>query len=156
MSIATTVTRACEGAGIHFDVHRHAHTAFSQATAQEAHVPGDRLAKAVLLQDENGPVMAVLPATHAVDLNRVSELLGRDLELMREQRLSTVFDDCEPGAVPATGPAYHVTTVVSDALVGEAVFFFEGGAHENLVRVLGADFRHLMKDAKLGCISHHV
>lgn len=156
MSVATTVTRACEGAGIKFDVQHHAHTAYSQATAHEAHVPGDRVAKAVLLQDENGPVMAVLPATHRLDMDLVSELLGRQLELMKEQRLSRVFDDCEPGAVPATGPAYDVATVVSDVLADEAEVWFEGGDHENLVHVLGADFRHLMKDAKLGRISHHI
>ena len=110
----------------------------------------------LLLQDARGPVMAVLPATHALDVKRVSELLGRDLELMAEQRLSTLFEDCEPGAVPATGPAYQVPTVVSEVLVDEREIWFEAGDHENLVHVLGADFRHLMKDAKLGHISHHV
>ena len=47
--------------GIDYEVHAHPRTFDSAHTAEASHVPGDRLAKAVMLEDEQGYLMAVLP-----------------------------------------------------------------------------------------------
>lgn len=155
MGIAATIGQACAAAHIGYDVRTHAPSLFSQQTAQAAHVPGDKLAKAILFEDQAGAVMAVVPATHRLEIDTVNDLLGRNLKLMEEERLAEMFADCELGAVPPIGPAYNLQTVMDDCLAGLDEVWFEGGDHENIVHMAGPDFMRLMRDAKLGRISHH-
>src|SRR5258705_11222090 len=81
-------------------------------TAELAHVPGDRLAKSVILEDDDGFVMAVLPSTCHIRLGRLSRELNRRLRLAMENELPKLFGDCELGAIPPVGPAYRGSTVM--------------------------------------------
>jgi hypothetical protein len=54
MAVAATVKEFLEQRGVPYDVVHHTHTPSSLRTAEAAHIPGDRLAKAVLLQDDRG------------------------------------------------------------------------------------------------------
>lgn len=51
MAIAYTVEKFLQTHGIPFDVLKHPHTVTSLECAEAAHLQGDRLAKAVLLED---------------------------------------------------------------------------------------------------------
>ena len=70
----------------------------------------------MLLEDERGYVMAVLPASHRVDLKKLRRKLHRKLELATEEELGEIFRDCEIGAVPPLGAAYGVPVVYDDHL----------------------------------------
>ncbi len=63
MSIAASVRSYLAGAGASYGTLLHEHTRDSMHSAQAAHVPGDRFAKCVVLEDERGFLMAVIPAT---------------------------------------------------------------------------------------------
>jgi Ala-tRNA(Pro) deacylase len=156
MSIATSVQNFLSREGIAFEVLAHDHTANSARTAQAARVPGDRLAKAVVLKDEQGYLMAVVPATHRVDLGELHRHLHRELGLATEDELPQLFVDCEPGAVPPLGRAYGIGVVLDESLVGAPDVYFEAGDHYALMRVSGRDFLKLMADAPRAAISHHV
>ena len=56
--------------------HRPAYTA--NRVAQMLHVRGKESAKTVLVRTGHGHVLAVLPATHRVDLERLRQDLGED------------------------------------------------------------------------------
>ncbi len=155
MTIAESVQNYLVRAGVHYDVVRHVHTTDSAHSAQAAHVPGDRLAKGIVLKDEQGYVIAVVPASHRVDLGAVHRQLSRPLGLVTEQELAGIFQDCEPGAVPALGAAYGIETVLDDSLVGVHDIYFEAGNHRELVHVSGSDFLKLLADTPHGKISHH-
>jgi Ala-tRNA(Pro) deacylase len=73
--------------GVKYDVVTHPHSRSSMETAQLAHVPGDRLAKSVVLEDDEGFVMAVLPSTCHIMLGRLSKELNRKLRLATENEL---------------------------------------------------------------------
>jgi len=79
-------------------------------TAAAAHMPGDRLAKTVLLEDDEGHVAAVLPTTHAVRLWDLWVKTGRHLVLAREIELRELFKDCDVGALPPVCMAYGMKT----------------------------------------------
>ena len=64
MSIAASVQDYLAREGVAYDTIAHEHTRDSAHSAQAAHVPGDRLAKCVMLEDDQGYLMAVVPATH--------------------------------------------------------------------------------------------
>jgi Ala-tRNA(Pro) deacylase len=119
-------------------------------------VPGDRLAKAVLLENEGRHMLAALPATHRLQLGRLHHELGEHVGLATEDELSGVFPDCERGAVPALGAAYGIETLLDDSLANQDDIFIEGGDHVSLVHLSGAAFRSLLGDVRHGDYSTHV
>jgi Ala-tRNA(Pro) deacylase len=155
MSMASNVRNYIDRTGIHYSVDRHPHTYTSMHTAQSAHVPGDQVAKGVLLKDSIGYLLAVVPATDRVRIGKLHEQLGRDLETASEAELEYIFSDCEKGAVPALGPAYNLQTVVDPWLCEQSDVYFEGGDHEELVHLAGADFEELLEDAAFVSCSMH-
>lgn len=146
--IAPTLRRYLNGLKVPFDVSVHARTLTAGETAKVAHVPGDALAKGVLLADDEGPVLAVLASTHHVGLERLNHALGRRLELVREDDLDGWFEDCAPGAVPITGRAYGVDVVVDTSLEVADEVFFEAGDHRHLVHVDATGFEKLMATSR--------
>jgi len=147
MSIATSVERLLTETGVKYEVIPHHHTSSSTYTAQAAHVPGERLAKCVMLEDSRGYLMAVVPATRKVDLGALHRRFGREFGLATESELAGLFADCEVGAIPPIGDAYGIDAIVDSSLVGNQDIYFEAGDHSELVHVSGADFLRLMGDA---------
>jgi Ala-tRNA(Pro) deacylase len=144
MSIPATVVDYLDKAGVTYEVIAHPHSESSLRTAEAAHVSGESLAKGVLLKDDEGYVLAVLPATHSVMVSTVQDLLDRPLETAPEMDLQVVFSDCELGAVPAIGAAYQLNTIVEESLRDQPQIYFEAGDHEELIAVSGADFELLL------------
>ena len=106
MTIAASVQDCLVREGVHYDLIAHERTQDSNHSAQAAHIPGDRLAKCVMLEDDKGFLMAVVPASHKVDLAAVRRQLNRELGLATHRELVELFKDCEPGALPPLGLAY--------------------------------------------------
>ena len=100
MGMSTRLKWFLDSRGIRYEVVPHMHTSTSRETARVAHVPADRLAKSVILEDERGYVMAIVPASCRVSLEALEVELGG-------------------GAVDGAG-----TTVDCAGLVGVAVVFF--------------------------------
>jgi Ala-tRNA(Pro) deacylase len=153
MSIAASVDDYLSRSGVPYDLVSHTRTTNSSQSAQAAHVPGSQLAKCVMLHDDSGYLMAILPATRRVDLDAIDEQLGRRLMLAREDELPAMFRDCEPGAIPPLGKAYGIDVVLDDDLLQADDVYFEGGDHRALVHVTGEGFLQLMGDAPLFRIS---
>jgi Ala-tRNA(Pro) deacylase len=156
MAIAHAVEEFLKSHHVAYDLVPHPRALSSARTAQLAHVPGDRLAKSVLLADESGYLMAVIPATHRVDLGRLHHQLHRMLGLAVEQEVAELFRDCDRGAIPAIGQPYRVATIVDDALLQQPDIYFEAGDHEALVHVSGPAFGAMMAGVPHGRFAHHV
>ena len=152
MPIAQRLKAFLEERGIHYELVSHAESADSQHSASAARVPGHQLAKAVLLEDEQGYVVAVAPACQHIHLGRVHRLLGRLIGLATEPELAKLFPDCVPGAVPPLGMVYGLPTVVDEQLFRVQEVWFEAGDHRSLVRVSGEEFTALCAEAKTACI----
>jgi len=156
MTIASRVADYLVGHDVDFEVIDHPHAATSMETAQLAHVPGDRMAKSVVLEDDQGYLLAVLPASCRVDLGELHRQTNRSLGLATEYELTALFEDCEPGAVPPLGFAYDVETIVDDSLVEQPDVYFEAGDHERLIHVSGEAFESLMGDVQHSHFSRHI
>ena len=153
MTIAPTLATYLEQAGIQPEVLTHPHSPSASRTAEASHVSGNRVAKAVLLKDETGYLLAVLPASRHLRLDAVEALTGRSLTLAAEDEIGRAFPDCEVGAVPPVGVAYGLPAVIDDSLVEESEIYLEGGDHTTLVRVTRAEFAELMQGAQAGSFS---
>lgn len=154
MTIAHTVFNYLQARHIPYDVITHAHSDSSRKAAETAHIPPERLAKAVILSDGHGFLMAVVPGNRYVSLDDLQKRLRRHLRLASESRLAPVFRDCESGAIPPLGPAYGMQTIVDDSLVGQPEVYFEAGDHCGLIRVGGEEFLVLLREAMHGQFAH--
>ena len=155
MAISKTLQRYLDGQGIQFDLMPHKHTFNSSSTAEAAHIPGDSLAKAVLLEDQQGYLMAVIPSTHRLNLAMLRNTMHRPLELATEGELTELFPDCELGAVPPVGSAFGLDSVVDQSLLNRPEIWFEAGDHEDVVHLSGGQFKNLVEDAKRARFSIH-
>ncbi len=112
--------------------------------AGSIHVSGRHVAKAVLVHTDGAYVLAVLPATHRIDLGRLSLVLGAGpVCLASEDDVIRTFGDCEPGALPPFGRLYGLRTVVDATLAGGSEFIFVGNARHEGVRMRYRDFETL-------------
>lgn len=148
MALSTTLASCLSSRNSQFDIVRHPFTLNSMATAQAAHIPGDRLAKTVLLEDESGHVAAVLPSTHHLDLAVLCEKTGRRLTMAGEDEVREVFKDCVLGAIPPVGMAYGMRTYLEDSLTRQPEVYFEAGDHEELIHMDHDAFMELMAGAE--------
>ena len=156
MTIAASVQDHLAREGVPYNIITHVHTRDSAHSAQAARVPGDQLAKCVMLEDDNGYVMAVIPTTHKVDLGAIHRELNRELGLATEREFSDLFKDCEPGAIPPLGSAYGIDVVLDHNLADAPDVYFEAGDHTSLIHVSGRDFLKLMEGWPHRHISHHI
>ena len=155
MTIAASVLEHLKHESVRYDVVEHPRTLDSAHTAQAAHIPGAILAKGTVLKDDRGYVMAIVPASRRVDLGAVHRHFGRPLGLATEGEITSLFTDCEPGAVPPLGAAYGMDCVLDDSLADAPEVFFESGDHRGLVHVSGDDFRKLVGAVEHAAISRN-
>ena len=142
---------------IAYEVVAHPHTRTSMQTAAAARVPGDRLAKGVVVEDDQGYVLAVLPSTHHLQLGVLGRQLHRhQVRLATEADLRDLFGDCELGAVPPIGAAYGLPVVVEEDLAAQPEIFFEAGDHEHLIHLTQGEFARLFANAPQGHFSRHM
>ena len=153
MGMALTMQEYLEDNHIPYDVARHSKTGSSAMTAAASHVAGSALAKGVVLKWDDSYLLAVLPASRHVDLEKVREIVGEPVELASEDEASALFPDCDTGAVPICGEAYRVACVVDQQLENGDDIYFEGGDHRTLVHVTGAQFHRLMENVPHGQFS---
>ena len=158
MKIAAKLEDYLERREIDYQLEEHPHSEYSMQTAEMAHVPGDALAKGVLVRDDDGYLMVVLPADFHIELESLRRLLGQEVSMVDEPTLAGVFDDCEPGAVPPVGMAYGIKTIWDpESSLGKLdEIFFEAGDHQTLVCMSGVQFHELMAPAERGRFSHHI
>jgi Ala-tRNA(Pro) deacylase len=156
MSIAPRLRWYLDACGVRYEVLPHPHSGTSEQTARAAHVPPEKLAKPVLLEDDRGYVMAIVPASQRLDLERLNEQLHRDLELAKEREIAALFQDCDRGAMPPVGGPYRVPTVYDDALAACSEIWFEAGDHEDVVHLSGRDFLRLLEGSLHGRFSHRL
>jgi Ala-tRNA(Pro) deacylase len=130
---------------IPFDTLIHPPAFTAQRRAKYLRVPGRQLAKSVLLAGANGYRLAVLPATHRVDTERVARELGEQFRLATDQEIADVFRDCEWGALAPFGTLYGLSTILDEALDPDALMVFEAQTHAVAIRMRCRDFENLEK-----------
>ncbi|MGF1725578.1 aminoacyl-tRNA deacylase [Photobacterium nomapromontoriensis] len=147
MAMAITVGQFLNSHNVDFSLTPHKHTDTSFSSAISSHVPTSQVAKAVMLKDQKGEfMMAVVPSNRRVMIDKINRMTGKQYFLIGEHELSTIFQDCEPGAVPSIGQAYQVNMLVDDLLLEQNELYIESGDHENLIHVDNQQFHKIMKD----------
>jgi len=156
MAVAATIQDYLDSHRVAYQIIEHPHTKNVTQTAEIAHIPRDQMAKPVLLGDDVNYLLAIIPATHRLDLDRLNQIMARSLEVIEDDEVALTFSDCEQGAIPVVGEAYGVDAVLDAGLSHQQQVFFEAGDHEHLVQMSGDDFRLLMEHVPRVHVSHHI
>lgn len=145
MGIAISLQEYLDEMAVPFDTLEHKPTPCASMTAEAAHVPGDCMAKAVVVKRKSGYLLAVVPASRYVELERLGAWLKQPVSLATEDEIAELFSDCETGAIPPIGTPYGLKTVVDESLEDKEDIYFEGGDHRTLVHISGPLFHWMME-----------
>jgi HD-like signal output (HDOD) protein/prolyl-tRNA editing enzyme YbaK/EbsC (Cys-tRNA(Pro) deacylase) len=104
----------------------------------------------VILRDPFGLLMAILPASHKLDFQRLSASLHRTVEPAFQTQLSSVFADCQPGLIPPLGEPYSIRTIIDASLSTPEDVYIVAGDHARLIKLRRKDFMLMQVNAWLG------
>lgn len=146
MAISQRLKALLDGARVRYTTARHPVAYTAQEIAAAQHVPGRQLAKSVLVKTDRGPVLAVLPAIHLIDLKKLKAVAAaKTVSIAKEADIRQRFPDVEVGAMSPFGNLYEVP-VVADKAWGEAdEIVFNGGSHTETIKMRYRDFATLVK-----------
>ena len=127
------VTGYLERKGVPFEVVAHRRTESAAAEARAVGLPAADVAKTVVLSDDGATRLAVIPASHRLDLHKVRRLLGatRRLRLVSESEMAADFGDFEVGALPPLAPMMEAVELMDERLLDHDRILFAGGDHEH-------------------------
>lgn len=130
---------------IKYEMIKHSPAYTAQEIAAKAHIPGQELAKTVIIKVDGQMAMAVLPATFQVDLSLLAQILAAEhVELASEAEFRDLFPDCETGAMPPFGNLYNLDVYVAEALSYDEQIAFNAGSHAQLIKLAYKDFETLV------------
>lgn len=144
MSMAPRVEAHLNRVGVRFDLVEHPLSASSLETARTAHISPNQVAKAVITHDGEQFCMCVIPASHRLVMEWLNQQMHGNFRLATEEELQRLFDDCEPGAVPALGQVYGMSVIWDESLKDIEDLYLESGDHRNLIHINHAGFMELM------------
>ena len=127
--------------GVSFEKHDHTPAYTAQEVVKEEHVSGNILAKTVVVHDDEGFAMFVLPASFMLDMNKVAQILQTRLaRLADETEMAKLFPDSEVGAEPPFGHLYNLRTYVDEHLAEQDNIVFQAGSHREAIRMKYEDY----------------
>ena len=132
-----------------FETIYHAPAFTAQKRAKYLHTPGKQVAKCVLLVGQCGYMLAVLPATRQIDLERLNAQLAEKVRIAEDQEITWVFRDCEWGVVSPFGTLYGLSTILDDSFDRSALLIFEGRLHAESIRLRCSDYETLERPRRL-------
>jgi Ala-tRNA(Pro) deacylase len=123
--------------------HSLAYTA--QKVAAAAHISGWEIAKTVIVKADGKMAMAVLPASTLINMDALKTVTGTEnVELASEKEFSSLFPECETGAMPPFGNLYGMDVYVSSTLAQEDYIAFNAGTHTEVIKMSFKDFERLV------------
>ena len=155
MSIAPTLQKYLAAENIQYEMIPHDLSMTSTRTAEACHIPGDRLAKGIVLRRDSEYMLAILPASHHLRLSDLRTELGDNVHIADATEIIQLFSDCAHGAIPAVGKCYGLDIIVDDSIEAQPDIYMEAGDHETLLHMGHAQFSRLTANAPHGCFSAH-
>lgn len=128
---------------VKYTIIRHSRAYTAQEIAEQTHIPGKELAKTVMVMIAGEVAMAVVPASHLVDFDCLSDVAGASVDLADEGDFVELFPNCDVGAMPPFGNLYDMDVYVSEALAEDEFIAFSAGLHSEVMKLSYADFERL-------------
>ena len=137
---------------VKYKILKHSTAYTAQEVAASASIPGDQLAKAVMVKLDGKMAMAVLSATCRVNFDHLKKTLGvKKAELATEKEFTDLLPDCDVGATPPFGNLYDMKVYMDEALSAQEMIAFSAGSHTELIQLKYKDFEKLVKPKIFPC-----
>ena len=123
--------------GIEHEVHEHGRSFTASATARAEGVDPRTFEKVIWVRSaEDGDALMVVDSEDHLDLKKAREVLksGR-VKLVPEDEIEQLAPDCDPGAMPAVGKLFGLSTYADFAVRDDPEISFNAGSHTFAVRV---------------------
>ena len=130
---------------VRYEILHHPEAVTAQRIAQAEHVKGRHHAKVVMIKSGEQRLMAVLPADHQIDLEKVGKIIGKTASLDSEKEFKSLFPDCAIGAMPPFGNLYGLQTYVDKSLAAQDYIVFEAGTHSDAIKLSYRDYEKIVK-----------
>ena len=130
---------------VRYEILHHPEAVTAQRIAQAEHVKGRHHAKVVMIKSGEQRLMAVLPADHQIDLEKVGKVIGETASLDSEREFKSLFPDCAIGAMPPFGNLYGLPTYVDKSLAAQDYIVFEAGTHSDAIKLSYRDYEKIVK-----------
>ncbi len=146
MSVSQRIRDFLDSQHVSYECLHHSLAFPAQEVAHTLHVSGKHFAKTVMLQADERPVMAVLPASHRLNLHQLKTgLAAKHVEMLPEGELTKLCPDCELGAFPPFGSLYGMDTLVDRSLAESEEIVFNAGSHTDALRMKYSDYANVAK-----------
>ena len=131
------VTTFLDSEGVGYEVLEHRPTFSAAAEARASGAEPREAAKTLALHDRGGYRMAVIPASHRLDVHRARELLNATshLRLATEEELERDFPMFDVGAMPPLGPMMPMPEIIDVHLLYHDRILCAGGDHRHSLRM---------------------
>jgi len=118
--------------------------------ANHSHVRLQNVARSVLLTDEtNGLLLAIIPASHCIDIPALSRQLRRKLQSADSATVSQLFPGCQLDKLPPFSLTTVLPSIIDDNLAAQDQIYFPNEKAQ-LVRMAAEDFHDLLDHALYG------
>lgn len=109
--------------------------------------PAARQVQACLLCDSLGTVLALIPKDHLLDLKRIGELLGRELEPVRDEQLQRILAKHQLNQLPGLPILFSSPCVFEQSLIEHPSLWLDSGLEGWCLELEQADARTLVAKA---------
>jgi Ala-tRNA(Pro) deacylase len=146
MPILKKLKELFDQAKVPYEIFNHPLAYTAQEIAATQHVPGNEIAKVVMLEVDGALVMAVIAGNHKISVEGARTSLGAaHVRLATEDEFISRFPGCEIGAMPPFGHLFGLKTLIDPALAKDEHIYFNAGNHAQTVRLKYKDFLALAK-----------
>jgi len=115
--------------------------------ANKSNVRLQNVARSVLLADNNGGLLlAILPASHCLDIATLERQLHRKFSPAKEAATRLIFSNCNADNLPPFSPTTVLPCIIDDSLAGQDQIYFPTESMQ-LVRMASEDFHELLDHA---------
>lgn len=111
------------------------------------------IVKSLVLHDNQGKLLVLLPADHILDLAALKSQFGRNLESLPKDQLAVLLAQQNLRVVPAMPEWQGLSTIVDASLLRHPVLLLDMGDQDQLLELKLTDFRSIIKSACVGEIA---
>lgn len=120
-----------------------------EALAEQLFIPLHQFARAQLLRDGVGYVLAILPLGCHLDFVSIKNETGREVEMAWPEEYTALFGQLNSKAIPPLSALFGMECYVDARLMNNENIFFPDGSGHGILKISVTDFLALQKEPRL-------
>jgi len=149
MNVVATVIRYLNQQCVEYKIHKLTSFESSREATEQLAVSPHIVLRAIPLVDQFGLMLAIVSSPMTLSVQRLSQLMGREIDLATKEYLQATLPDGELNYVPPFGEAFGLRTIMDDELINTDIIYILAGSKDLVVSLAYQDFLKLQSRASL-------